>query len=42
MINQHLNLFASLNRHGVECLLIGGTLAIAYGVPSIVFIVLRE
>ena len=35
MIGQHLKLFASLNRHGVEYLLIGGALAIAYGVPRV-------
>lgn len=35
MIGQHLKLFESLNNHGVEYLLIGGTLAIAYGVPRV-------
>jgi len=35
MIDQHLKLFASLNKEGVEYLLIGGTLAIAYGVPRV-------
>jgi len=35
MIERHLKLFASLNRHGVEYLLIGGALAIAYGVPRV-------
>lgn len=35
MIGRHLKLFESLNRHGVEYLLIGGTLAIAYGVPRV-------
>jgi len=35
MIDQHLKLFASLNDHGVEYLLIGGALAIAYGVPRV-------
>ncbi len=33
MIVQHSKLFACLNNRGVEYLLIGGTLAIAYGVP---------
>jgi predicted nucleotidyltransferase len=33
MIEGHLKLFASLNEKRVEYLLIGGTLAIAYGVP---------
>ena len=35
MIGQHLKLFASLNKNKVEYLLIGGTLAIAYGVPRV-------
>ena len=35
MIGQHLKLFASLNQRKVEYLLIGGTLAIAYGVPRV-------
>ncbi|MBI4238938.1 MAG: hypothetical protein HY696_11080 [Deltaproteobacteria bacterium] len=35
MIVQHIQLFKSLNSHGVEYLLIGGTLAIAYGVPRV-------
>lgn len=35
MIGRHLKLFACLNKHGVEYLLIGGTLAIAYGVPRV-------
>lgn len=35
MIERHLKLFKSLNRHGVEYLLIGGTLTIAYGVPRV-------
>lgn len=35
MIAQHLKLFASLNKNKVEYLLIGGTLAIAYGVPRV-------
>lgn len=35
MIAQHLKLFASLNANKVEYLLIGGTLAIAYGVPRV-------
>jgi len=35
MIDQHLKLFESLNRHGVEYLLIGGALSIAYGVPRV-------
>lgn len=35
MIERHLQLFASLNRHDVEYLLIGGALAIAYGVPRV-------
>ena len=35
MIDQHLKLFVSLNDHGVEYLLIGGALAIAYGVPRV-------
>ncbi|MBI2343990.1 MAG: nucleotidyltransferase [Deltaproteobacteria bacterium] len=33
MIGPHLQLFKSLNDHGVEYLLIGGVAAIAYGVP---------
>lgn len=35
MIEQHLHLFRSLNDHHVEYLLIGGALAIAYGVPRL-------
>jgi predicted nucleotidyltransferase len=35
MIERHLQLFACLNRRGVEYLLIGGALAIAYGVPRV-------
>ena len=35
MIGQHLKLFESLNKKNVEYLLIGGTLAIAYGVPRV-------
>ena len=35
MIGQHLKLFESLNRKKVDYLLIGGTLAIAYGVPRV-------
>lgn len=35
MIAQHIQLFKSLNSHAVEYLLIGGTLAIAYGVPRV-------
>lgn len=35
MIEKHLKLFECLNRNGVEYLLIGGTLAIAYGVPRV-------
>lgn len=35
MIDQHLKLFESLNREKVDYLLIGGTLAIAYGVPRV-------
>ena len=35
MIEQHLKLFASLQRQGVEYLLIGGALAIAYGIPRV-------
>jgi hypothetical protein len=35
MIDQHLKLFAYLNKNKVEYLLIGGTLAIAYGVPRV-------
>ena len=35
MIDRHLKLFKSLNNHGVEYLLIGGALAIAYGVPRV-------
>ncbi len=35
MIGQHTKLFAFLNSHGVEYLLIGGSLAIAYGVPRV-------
>lgn len=37
MIAQHLKLFASLNKNKVEYLLIGGTLAIVYGVPRVSF-----
>lgn len=33
MLTKHLDLFASLNREGVEYLLVGGVVAIAYGVP---------
>lgn len=33
MLTRHLDLFASLNRAGVEYLLVGGVVAIAYGVP---------
>lgn len=33
MIDQHLNLFESLNRNDAEYLLIGGVLVIAYGFP---------
>lgn len=33
MLTRHLNLFASLNRAGIEYLLVGGVPAIAYGVP---------
>lgn len=33
MIDPHLKLIKSLNDHGVDYLLIGGMLAIAYGVP---------
>ena len=35
MIDQHLKLFACLNEKGVEYLLIGGALSIAYGVPRV-------
>lgn len=35
MIEQHLKLFACLNRRGAEYLLIGGALSIAYGVPRV-------
>lgn len=35
MIAQHLALFRFLSDHRVEYLLIGGTLAIAYGVPRV-------
>lgn len=35
MIEKHLQLFASLNKRKVEYLLIGGALAIAYGVPRV-------
>lgn len=35
MIAQHLKLFEFLNKNKVEYLLIGGTLAIAYGVPRV-------
>jgi len=35
MIGQHLKLFEFLNKKKVEYLLIGGTLAIAYGVPRV-------
>ncbi len=35
MIAQHLKFFESLNKNKVEYLLIGGTLAIAYGVPRV-------
>jgi predicted nucleotidyltransferase len=35
MIARHLQLFASLNDHQVEYLVIGGALAITYGVPRI-------
>ncbi len=35
MIDRYLKLFASLNKNKVEYLLIGGTLAIAYGVPRV-------
>ncbi len=35
MITQHLKLFEFLNRQNVEYLLIGGALAIAYGVPRV-------
>lgn len=35
MIEKHLKLFGCLNENGVEYLLIGGTLAIAYGVPRV-------
>lgn len=35
MIDQHLKLFESLSRHKVKYLLIGGALAIAYGIPRI-------
>lgn len=35
MIGQHLKLFGLLNDQRVEYLLIGGTLAIAYGVPRV-------
>lgn len=33
MLTRHLDLFASLNNAGVEYLLVGGVVAIAYGVP---------
>lgn len=33
MLTRHLDLFAFLNRAGVEYLLVGGVAAIAYGVP---------
>ena len=33
ILTSHLDLFESLNREGVEYLLIGGVVAIAYGVP---------
>ncbi len=33
MLTKHLDLFAFLNRAGVEYLLVGGVVAIAYGVP---------
>lgn len=33
MLTRHLELFVSLNRAGVEYLLVGGVVAIAYGVP---------
>lgn len=35
MIVRHSRLFECLNKNGVEYLLIGGTLAIAYGVPRV-------
>lgn len=35
MIDRHLHLFECLNKNGVEYLLIGGTLAITYGVPRV-------
>lgn len=35
MIDRHLKLFKSLNNQSVEYLLIGGALAIAYGVPRV-------
>ncbi len=33
MLTRHLDLFASLNRANIEYLLVGGVVAIAYGVP---------
>ncbi|MFH0800493.1 MAG: nucleotidyl transferase AbiEii/AbiGii toxin family protein [Pseudomonadota bacterium] len=35
MIIKHSKLFECLNKHGVEYILIGGTLAIAYGIPRV-------
>jgi len=34
MLNQFLDVFSSLNSHGVKYLVIGGIAAIAHGVPE--------
>src|SRR5690349_19253835 len=37
MLNQFLDVFSSLNSHGVKYLVIGGIAAIAHGVPRATF-----